>query len=459
VKKTNYSKERRNIMKMKRKKGNKRAISRREFLATSAAAAAGVFLGGGVKRAYAAKTQIKFLTFEASPVTIPIFKKIIAEFEAKHPDVEVKPEFLAFDTHQARIAQIVAARETAGVVTVCDGFHLSGWMKAALVEPMTDLVNEVGDIFDQFRFVYNGQDFYIPYVFKPFHSFYRSDLFEKDNIAPPTNAQEYLQAVRKVTKGEIKGCLIAANPGSTYTETQFLSYLWSDNTPVVDYINGKWEVVLDKGSKAGTIEVLNWMKEMEKYSMGEAAKMDFGRVNRSYATGKFATIDYPSRVFLDIIQYNPQLADVTKPMRLPYFKTPKARCWVNGYAIFKGGKETGLYKEFVKSLITGRNYLEILWSVPMHLIPVSKKLFEGQWQENPFIQKRRDIFNLVKQIIPEQRPEVLGIEGNRISLEMGVMVGSGILGKMVSNVVVGNQNAAEVIDKTAKELRSLFATL
>jgi multiple sugar transport system substrate-binding protein len=436
-----------------------KGLSRREFLIASSATAAGMMLTGGLGIAHSAsKKQIKFITHEAGPTELKIFDKQLKEFLSNHPGVEINPEFLGFDAFKARIPQIIAAGEAPEVVNASDD-DVAKWVSQDLLMPVTDVVEAIGDIPNSARIIVDGEDYFVPYILKFLYSFYREDLFEKEKIDPPVSWYDYLQAARKLTKGNQKGCIVCVNPGSAYTQFAFQSHAWSNGTKFLEFKDDKWQVCLDIGSnKVSAIETLEWVKEMYKYSV-TGTQLSWGGVQKAYATGRAATIEYSARVLEQLRQYNPKLVDASKAMRIPYSKIGRARLLINGYTIFKGSKNPELSKELIKSLITGRNYLNFLWTTPLHLIPPNQKIFEGEWQELPFIRKRKDVIDVIRDTRCEQHSPTFGIHGSRLCIEGGVLHTSPIYAKMLANVVIGGQDPGKAVDAAAKEMRALIASL
>src|ERR671923_385024 len=163
-----------------------RRATRREFLRTGGAAGAAVLTGvaGLAAPARAQKRELFVLTEENLPQQQAFFKKVFGEYEAKHGHLSIKGEHLSYEVQLQRVGQLIGAGQPPDVFDT-GTLDAAQWAKRGLLEPVTDIVKEIGGFDPASRLVLNGEDYIVPANRNFVYYWYREDLFENAKVEPP----------------------------------------------------------------------------------------------------------------------------------------------------------------------------------------------------------------------------------------------------------------------------------
>lgn len=167
--------------------------------------------------------------------------------------------------------------------------------------------------------------------------------------------------------------------------------------------------------------------------------------------------DYIGARFYSVLtQNNPELAKVTKPFRQPYGRAPANRLSAEGYMVFKGSKNKETSKAIIQYLREGQRLNEFLWSIPLHVLPVSKETFLGPYQRDEYVKSHPDIVRVISDIWDESRSPVFELNGKQLRWERAKVYTSTIYNKMLASVVQGDIAPDAAIDQAAKAARTML---
>ncbi len=447
-----------------------RQQTRRGFLRTAAAAAGGLALGGlasgPASEAAAPSTPrprtISLLSGENNPDTIKVTEAIFAEFKQRHPHVTTQGEFLDFDGANQRLSILLGSGDPPDIGKFNDS-DIAEFALQGLLEPVTDVVKAMGGVPENLRLIIDGEDYFVPQEINFWMLFYRRDLFEKAGLKPPTNWTSYLEVARALTdvKAGRYGNILVTNPATAYTSSEVLNYFWSHGVSLFRWDGKAWQVAVDEGENLErAAEVLAWFKQRAAYSP-TTTTYQWADVNQAYASGKIGTAEYIGARTLDyLVREHPKLEEVTGVVQLPYSRRPARQASLGGLCVFKKpDRDPGLAKELLLNMVQGDRYIEWLWTVPGHLIPPSKQLFEGKWQTHPYLRKRKDLIDVIRQTWDNSYSPVRGPEGPQLNLPGAAIRPTKIYGTMVSNVVLANVSPKEAVKQGAKEMRNFMRSL
>jgi multiple sugar transport system substrate-binding protein len=335
--------------------GNKqgRSVTRRNFLATTGAAAGAAGLGQAISAPFVAPAlaQTKTLKIIQWSHFIPQYDKWIDGFAkdwGRANGVTVTVDHIPHLELPAR----AAAEVSAGAGHDIFGFNGSGGphLYAKHVQDMTPLIQEVekkhGKMLPMGRQIAwndaTGSWLAFPDYFIDFPGLYRKDLWDEIGTTPETWEDVRIGGTKLKQKGNPVGIGLAhsVDPNNSYR-----SMLWSYGASDTDE-TGK-RVTLDSKE---TLEVVKFVRALYKDAMDpEVLSWDDASNNRFLASGRGSWIHNPISAYRSIQKSNPELAD-----KIYVWKTPAgpvrrlAAGAPNSYIIWNFARNKDTATEFLR---------------------------------------------------------------------------------------------------------------
>ncbi|KAB7619614.1 ABC transporter substrate-binding protein [Verminephrobacter eiseniae] len=406
-------------------------------------------------RALAAPTQLKgtvtYLTYESLPTTKKVIGDLFAEIEAANPGLKIKPLFTSPEAVRKQVSSMLQSRTAPDIVNL-DIEDALLYSRGGLLAPINPLT---AGLPDAWRVRPDGKnDFFVPNGIKFTYSWYRTDLFEKAGLQPPKTWDEYERAAAKLTGGGQYGCIINSNTSGDNPVSALYSYAMSNG---VTFFDDEGNLLFDQGeNRKRLVETLAFLQRMSKYSPS-TTNFAWADVMNSYASGKIAMADYiGARFFAVVSQNNAEIAKVTKPFVQPYGMAAANRLSAEGYMVFKDSQNVESAKAIIHYLREGQRYYEFLWSIPMHVLPVAKKDFEGPYQANEYVKSKPEISRVISEAWDGSRNPVFDLTGKKPAWQRAKVYTSTIYNKMLANVIQGGIAPDAAVTDAAQAARALL---
>ncbi len=396
------------------------------------------------------KGTINYLTYESLPTTKKIIGAFFNELEAANPGLKIKPLFTSPEAVRKQVSSMLQSGSAPDIVNL-DIEDAVLYAKSGLLEPINDLTKALSDAW---RVRVDGNDYFLPNGIKFTYSWYRTDLFERAGLEPPKTWDQYEAAAAKLTGHGQYGCIINSNTSGANPVSALYSYAVSNG---VNFFDDDGNLLFDQGEdRKRLVETLAFLKRMSKYSPS-ATNFTWGDVMNSYASGKIAMADYIGARFFSVVsQNNPEIAKVTKPFVQPYGKAPANLLSAEGYMVFKNSQNTHVSKAIIRYLREGQRYYEFLWSIPLHVLPVSKKDFLGPYQDNGYVKSHPDIVRVITEVWDNSRNPVFDLNGHKLSWQRAKIYTSTVYNKMLANVIQGGMKPDAAVGQAADAARALL---
>jgi multiple sugar transport system substrate-binding protein len=435
--------------------------SRRDILRASAVFGGAISLQAvlsacGSGRRSTNGNDISFITGETETATVKIVRGQIASFEASS-GATISPEFVGVDKVVTRLEQLIGAGEPPDVVKEDDSTFARLAVHGQL-EPVTDVVKQMGTVPDSSRLIINGEDYIVPTDLSIWLNFYRTDVLENAGVSePPRTWPEYVAALEAMNGGQVTPNLLVTNAQSSYAGNDVLNSLVSNGGTPWNWDGSSWKVALDQSDNAArAVEALNFFKTRAKYST-PGGSYDYPDVNQAFASGKIAMVQYVgARTLAYLRQQAPDIAKVTDASVVPYAKQLSSQLHSGGYAILrKEGRDPQRAKDLVLSMVRGQGYLDYLWSVPGHLIPPQDELRTGKWLENEYLARDPRLVAAIDETLKSAFNPLHSPGVPQPNITAGEAVNAGIYSEMVAKVVVTGEDAQAAVSAAADKLRKL----
>ncbi|MEV6108739.1 extracellular solute-binding protein [Streptomyces sp. NPDC051940] len=203
-------------------------LSRRGFLAATSAAGLGATAltacssdSGG--KDSSGRTVIEWWNITTGEPGKGIWAARAKEFEAKNPNVRIKPVVLENDAYKAKMTALISSGKLPDIFHTWGGGVLGQQVQAGLVEDLTESAADVtGGMMAAAKKPYeiDGKTYGVPFDIGAVGFWYNKKLFAQAGItAPPTTWADYLDAVKALKDAGITPIALAGKekwPGMYY---------------------------------------------------------------------------------------------------------------------------------------------------------------------------------------------------------------------------------------------------
>ncbi len=215
-------------------------------------AAAVLALGAG---SALAKTEVRVVVAHYSDQTMGIFQNMANDFEAKHPDVDIKLEDVSWDDLQQRLTTDIAGG-TAPDIAIIGTRWLVDYVQQDIAEPLNSYITPDfrAKFIEAFMkpSVIDGKTWGLPVAASARAMYYNKDLLAKAGVNEPPATWDDLEADAKKVKalgGNVYGFGLQGK--EIETDAYWYYALWSEGGELLS--GGKSGIASDSGIKAATM--------------------------------------------------------------------------------------------------------------------------------------------------------------------------------------------------------------
>ncbi|MFB7084914.1 ABC transporter substrate-binding protein [Streptomyces sp. NPDC056296] len=393
------------------------------------------------------KGQITFQTLQLKPTFTEYIDGVIADFEKKHPETDVKWVDIPFEGAQEKITADASAGSLADVVNLNPQFAQALEDKGVFVD-MDKAAADVKDAYvpgawDAFTVAGKPGSFGIPWYLTSEVTMYNKDLFKKaglDANKPPATFDELLdQGAVLSEKG--KGDFYGIHPA---LENRFITDLAKQGVPIVDEDGETWTF--------NTPEAVAYLEKLVKAYKGgtypkDSLTQDHSKETEAYQGGRIGL--FPSGPnFLAIIKENaPEIAEATGVGPQITGDQGVTNMSVMGNLIPKTSKNQATALAFTKFLSNAENQLafsKIVTVLPSTKASLKDTYFTGEGDGSVEAQARR--------ISAEQ----IAKAENLVPVQYDQRVTAAVIGQ-VELALKGDLSAKEALDKAVEAANKISA--
>ncbi|MEU9559019.1 extracellular solute-binding protein [Streptomyces fumanus] len=207
------------------------ALSRRGFLAASAAAGLGMTAlsgcGGDSDGGSSGTTTVEWWNISTTQPTKDVWAALAKKFEAQNPKVKIKIVQLENDAYKSKMTALIASGKLPDIFHTWGGGVLRQQVDAGLVEDLTDRTKEWSEGLlpvAKEPYLIDDQVYGIPFDIGMVGFWYNKALFKKAGIdTPPTTWSGFLDAVRALKAKNITPIALAGK--EAWTGMYYWAYL------------------------------------------------------------------------------------------------------------------------------------------------------------------------------------------------------------------------------------------
>jgi multiple sugar transport system substrate-binding protein len=209
--------------------------------ALAAGAMAFVIVGGTAVGAGAQdKVTLNMISMAQAGMTPDEMNAVIAEFTAANPNVEIVPEYVAYDALHDKIATGMAAGQSPFDIMLVDDiwfpeFAQAGWLKDISADIPADMKADSSqaawDIVS-----YDGKQWGLPWLLDQLYFYYNADMLAKAGFdAPPTTWEELTTMAQAMQEqGIVDNPVVLALGQIEASITEFVAFLYGNGGQFFD---------------------------------------------------------------------------------------------------------------------------------------------------------------------------------------------------------------------------------
>ncbi len=250
---------------------------------------AGLTLGCALTTSAAFAGEIILNSDQTDPAPKKAMEEMIADFQAKNPDITVKWNNFDHEGYKSAIRNFLTA-DAPDVAAWYAGNRMAPFVKAGLFEDVTDVWTDNG-LDDQLKsaasaLTQDGKKWGVPYTYYQWGIYYRKDIFADQGITPPKNWAELIAASEKLKAAGITPFAIGTKalwPTGGWFDYldlrvngyQFHMDLTAGKVPYTDAkvkaVFEKWGELVKPGYFLENHAALDWQDAMPQFVQGKAA--------------------------------------------------------------------------------------------------------------------------------------------------------------------------------------------
>jgi ABC-type glycerol-3-phosphate transport system substrate-binding protein len=253
---------------------------------------------------------VPFISDEDAPESVALHRKIIEEYEAEHPDVDIDLVLIPHGSEMTRrIITSMAVGADAGM-TLVEESTLPDFVAAGWLLPIDDVVDNIGreNFKPQSILEMDGHVYAIGYSGGTNSSLWiRKDLLDEAGLEPPTNYEELLEVAEALTQDtdgdgniDIYGIGLPAGPGLA-TTSRFAAFLYQN---CGDWYDRQGNVAFNNENAKKAIEQY---VELMQYSPPDSAAWGWGEGIDAFIAGRVAMHPYGGRLGAQEFNAAPEL--------------------------------------------------------------------------------------------------------------------------------------------------------
>lgn len=228
-------------------------------------------------------------TDTSDPAPKKAFEELIAAFEAKHPDIEVRWNVFDHEGYKTSIRNFLTA-DAPDLAAWYAGNRMAPFVEAGLFEDVSDVWAEGG--LDKTlasaaaSMTIDGKKWGVPYTYYQWGIYYRADIFEEQGIAPPETWAELLEACARLKAAGITPFAIGTKalwPTGGWFDYlnlrvngyEFHMDLTAGKVPYTDErvkaVFARWAELVEPGYFVDNHAALDWQDAVPLFVQGKAA--------------------------------------------------------------------------------------------------------------------------------------------------------------------------------------------
>ncbi len=405
------------------------------------------------------KGEITFWHSFTQGPRLEVIQETADQFMEEHPGVKITIETFSWGDFYTKWTTGLASGNVPDMSTALPG-HVVEMMDADALVSVDDLVDEIGrDKFSESALSEGeaeGTCYSLPLYSHAQVMWYRKDLLEEAGLSVPATWDEFAEAAKALTKGDVYGCSFPCG-SSDLMGTRFLNF----------YVRSGGGSLLTDDLKADltsdlAIEGIRfWLDIYQNCSPKDSVNYVVLDQANLFYQGKTA-FDFNSGFQIGGVETNsPDLIDAIDCAPLPKLHAgdPDYGAETSNIpmVVWKNSKHPEVCKAFMKELYEKETYIKFLEATPVGMLPSISGISDTpEYQENATVQKFSNAVEVITDAM--EKGTAIGYEHGP-SLQAGLLTSQGIIESMFQDIITNGTGVEEAAKAAEDKLNELFRTV
>ena len=383
---------------------------------------------------------------------------IIEDFEAQHPDIRIEFEPVAGGLVYPKFLTAVQGEE---MPDVADGFSYHPLQFAALDQmlPLNDIYENweangtLGNIVNEYayrKFFWQDNYWAVPWNLDVRAIYYRKDLLEEAGLEPPTNWEEFREAVIALNNPD-DGTFGLVYPGGDFHITQhyYMMFMLQAGGSI---LNEDGDLVFGTDSLDANVEALKYLTDFTlEYDATPSgvASYNTDEVHTLFTQGRAAFALGTGGLINKIMAENPDMLDdvgVLETLQGPEAKLTAG--FYNPLFVWKFSPNPEAAKTFITWLVQPGRLTPLYEASPGEMWPILTTEFDEEiFQTTPIMRE------MLEKVVPYTVDFAYPGFGRP---EMGAIDGEKLFAVPVNEVLVGAKTAEQAVLDAHEAMSALF---
>jgi multiple sugar transport system substrate-binding protein len=395
--------------------------------------------------AYADPVSLTMWHMEQPPQRVQRMKELLDEFNAGHPDIQVKQEPQSWGEVYAKAPAAFAAGNGPDLLFTIPDFTTVLKSIDAVV-PVDDLVK---DLDAKHGFVkatlapyeYDDHVWAVPVYNMALSLWYRNSALKEAGIEPPKTWSEWQAAAEALGKDGRYGIGLPANK-QLYTDQTVYSFMVNDGA--ADLYNDDGSIAFDKPE---TVKAYDFYSKLAKLSPPDNGSWTWGEAEACFASNTCGMILQFSVISTYDTQAEGDAADLGVAA-VPHADDQSASATISySNAVMLTTKDAAKQeaaKVFLTWLLEPANYGRFLTMEPGLFLPVTDDGAKADsfWNDKTVTKYKSQIETMIAN---SQSGKLFGFTTGKVFPSIGAISAQNVIAETLQHVVVDGQSAAEAV--------------
>ncbi|UYM03461.1 sugar ABC transporter substrate-binding protein [Solicola gregarius] len=379
-----------------------------------------------------------------NPDATPFFKEVSAKFE-QQTGAKLDVQFVAWADAQTKFNNAIGGGTTPDVAetgtTWTPGFADAGALtdidacvdEAGVRDDLVDSLEEAG--------TYDDSLYGMPWYAGVRSVVYRTDVFKKAGIEPPTTWDELVDVGEKLKKAEPDMLPFPVAGDSEYGADPFI---WGAGGEIATEEDGQWTSEVDSPEAQKGIEFYTGLATEHDFSSAAAQTWDETGLSDAFARGEASMMIAGSWTPGALVEQNPDLKGKIGAFPIPGPEGDMSPSFVGGshLSVFNTAENPDLAWTFVQMMTTGEFAQK--WGDQTGYFPGTESLLDKVIQENDPL------------VAPFAKQMVEGGASVPVTPLYEKIQGKSTIPAMVQSILTGKASVDEAASSAADEMNTVF---
>jgi multiple sugar transport system substrate-binding protein len=376
------------------------------------------------------KKEITFVAAQYSDATKPFLEQVIADFEAKNPDIKVNLKVIGWDVLEQQVNTMVATNQTPDILNLN---LYTAFAKDDLLMPLEEVISpELKDKFyDSFYEAgkLDGTAYGLPFLSSVRGLFYNKDLFQEAGITEPPKTWDELVETAKQIKEETGVPGFGVPMTNLEGQAYFSYFIWGNGGDWKK--DGKW--VLNSPENVEAAQFLSNLVNKHKVTNPEPTAINRDEMHKVFGSGQLGMMISANFLPTILKEEAPDLNYDIAPIPVNEGKDPFSLGVEDFLMVFKSTKHPEAVGKFLSFFYENERHQQFIEAHGM--LPVIEEVGKSMAEKDPVMAKFINqlpvakFYPLTDPKFPELRTETI---------------------KAVQQVLIGEKSAKEALDDLQK---------